>query len=251
MARTSPCGHVSSIRPSPHSCLSYWPCCRHLAFSAPSPLQGETHLVSVSRTVKCWERCSLHLQIQESRLNVLSVVSLTSLFSAEFWLLRGHMKTNMGEEKAQNLSGPSYHHIIPPSWIFAASIKTNQGMWKAAILLQANQILLQLGYLLTLYSNVYSNGSEELDAELKGWITKSFLAEQPPEQPPGDNLILPQNYRMVWVVKVFKDHLVSIPLPCTGNLSLDHVTQSPIQPGFEHLQSTPLATCSSVSPPLS
>lgn len=140
----------------------------------PSARPFYLHLVSVSRTAKYWKRCLLHLQTQDSRLNVLSVVSLISLFSAEFWLFSGQLKTNLlGEEEAQNLSGPSSHDFIPSSRIFTASIRTNQGMWKAAILLQANQILLQLGYLLTLYYCVYSNGSEDLDAELKGLIIKS------------------------------------------------------------------------------
>lgn len=84
------------------------------------------------------------------------------------------MKTNLlGEEEAQNLLGPSSHHFIPPSQLFTASMKTNQEMLKAAILPQANQILFQLGYLLILYYHVYSNGSEDLDAELKGLIIKA------------------------------------------------------------------------------
>lgn len=84
------------------------------------------------------------------------------------------MKTNLlGKEEAQNLSGPSSYHFIPPSKIITASMKTNQGILKATILPQADQILLQLGYLLTLYYHVYSNGSEDLDAELKGLIIKT------------------------------------------------------------------------------
>lgn len=40
-------------------------------------------LISVSRTLKCWKRFSLHLQTQDFTFNVVSVVPLMSLSSAE------------------------------------------------------------------------------------------------------------------------------------------------------------------------
>lgn len=78
--------------PSSYTWLSYWTCCRNLVLTVSAPLQGlPTWFWLVSGTLKCWERFSLHLQTQDCRFNVLSVVSLTSLSSAELWSLRGQI----------------------------------------------------------------------------------------------------------------------------------------------------------------
>lgn len=83
-------GQQSSIRPPSYTSLSYWTCCRNLVLPVSATLQGLI-LVSVSWTFKHWESFSLHLQTQDSRFNVLSVVSLISLSSAELWSLRGQV----------------------------------------------------------------------------------------------------------------------------------------------------------------
>jgi len=41
---------------------------------------------------------------------------------------------------------------------------------------------------------------------------------------------------MICVGKDLKDHLVPTPLPGQGHLSLDQVSQSPVQPGLEQFQ---------------
>jgi len=98
----------------------------------PSARPSYLILVSVTGTFKHWEKFSLHLQTPVSRFNVLSAISLISLSSAELCDHSGArsygMTSLLGAEEAQNLSGPSSHHIMPPSRIFTASIKTNKGM---------------------------------------------------------------------------------------------------------------------------
>lgn len=45
-----------------------------------------------------------------------------------------------------------------------------------------------------------------------------------------------QTYRMVWVGRVVKDHLVSTFLPFLGKPSIRPDSLKPIQPGLEHLR---------------
>ncbi|KAK4821804.1 hypothetical protein QYF61_003833 [Mycteria americana] len=137
-----------------------------------------------------------------------------------------HRRLLVGENKVQHSTSPCWllspweKEVIisafeePPGLLMACCVVPPRDIGVVEVPHEEEGLMVEVGRdLLSIPSGLEKQGYLE-------WVAQDYV----------------QTHRMIWVAKDLKDHLVPTPCHGQGQLPLDQVAQSPMQPGLEHFQ---------------